>query len=143
MEAGEQTEERTHSMSSEVRDKSIKEEESTRQKEHYETESDSPPVEFEDPMYEFMQEAKIEEEYAEMTQEQEEELASQLTPREQAEYREMKEFYHIQAEESGQGMELWSAIIKSRAKWHAPGLPPDLIQQIVREEPDVSKWDIG
>ena len=37
-------------------------------------------------------------------------------------------FYRIQADESGQGMELWLAIIKSRAKWHAPGLPPDLIQ---------------
>ena len=55
----------------------------------------------------------------------------------------MKEFYHIQAEESGQGMELQLAMIKSRAKWHTPGLPPDLIQQIVKEEPDVSKQDIG
>ena len=54
----------------------------------------------------------------------------------------MIEFYPIQAEESGQGMELWSAMIKSRAKQHAPGLPPDLIQQIVKEEPDVSKQDI-
>ena len=34
-------------------------------------------------------------------------------------------------------------MIKSRAKWHIPGLPPDLIQQIVKEEPDVSKQDIG
>ena len=82
VETGEQTEERTHSMSSEVRDKSIKEDESTQQKEHYETKSDDPPIEFEDPLYKFMQEAEIEEEYAEMTQEQEEECASQLTPRE-------------------------------------------------------------
>ena len=79
---GEQTEERTHSMSLEARDKSVKENESTQQKEHYETESDNPPIEFEDPMYELMQEAEIEKEYTEMTQEQEEELASQLTPRE-------------------------------------------------------------
>ena len=78
-------------------------------------------------MYEFMQEVEIEE-YTEMTREQEEELASQLTPWEQAKYREMKEFYRIQAEESGQGMELRLAMIKSRAKWCAPGLPPDLMQ---------------
>ena len=63
----EQTEERTHSMSSEARDKSVKKDESTQQKEHYETESDNPPIEFEDLMYEFMQEVEIEEEYAEMT----------------------------------------------------------------------------
>ena len=55
----------------------------------------------------------------------------------------MKEFYHIQADKSGQGMELWSAVIKSRAKWHAPGLPPDLIEWIVKEEPDASKQDVG
>ena len=54
-------------LSSEVRDESIKEDESTQQKEHYETESDDPLIEFEDPMYEFMQEAEIEEEYAKMT----------------------------------------------------------------------------
>ena len=80
VETGEQTEERTCSMSSEVRDESVKEDKSTQQKEHYKTESDNPPFEFEDPMYEFMQEAEIEEEYTEMTQEQEEEFASQLTP---------------------------------------------------------------
>ena len=34
-------------------------------------------------------------------------------------------------------------MIKSRAKWRAPGLPPDLIQRIVKEEPDASKQDIG
>ena len=55
----------------------------------------------------------------------------------------MKEFYHIQTDESGQGMELWSAMIKSRAKWCTPGLPPDLIQWIVKEEPNASKQDIG
>ena len=80
VEAGEQTEERACSMSLEARDKPVKENESTQQEERYETESDDPPIEFQDPMYEFMQEAEIEEEYAEMTQEQEEEFASQLTP---------------------------------------------------------------
>ena len=94
-------------------------------------------------MYELMQEEEIEEGYTEMTPEQEEELASHLTPRERAKYREMKEFYHIQVGKSGQGMELWSAVIKLRAKQCAPGLPPDLIQQIVKEEPDASKQDIG
>ena len=78
-----------------------------------------------------------------MTPEQEEELALQLTPQERAEYREMKEFYRIQADKSGHGMELRSAVIKSRAKWHTPRLPPDLIQWIVKVEPDASKQDIG
>ena len=62
-----QTEERMHSMSSEARDESVKEDESTQQKEHFETESDNLPIEFEDPMYEFMQEVEIEEEYTEIT----------------------------------------------------------------------------
>ena len=82
VETGEQTEERTHSISSEDRDKSDKEDESTQQREHYQTKSDNPPIGFEDPMYKFMQGAEIEEEYAEMAREQEEELASQLTPQE-------------------------------------------------------------
>ena len=69
-------------MSLEARDKSVKKDESTQQKGHYKTESDNPPIEFEDPMYELMQEEELEEEYTEMTPEQEEELASQLTPQE-------------------------------------------------------------
>ena len=129
-------------MSSEVRGKSAEKDKSTQQEEHYETKSDDPPTEFEDPVYELMQEVEIEEECTEMTPEQEEELASQLT-RERAKYREMKEFYPIQADESGQGMELQSTVIQSRARRHALGLPPDLIQQIVKEEPDASKQDIG
>ena len=40
-----------------------------RRKEHYETESDDAPVEFEDPMYELMQEEEMEKEYEEMTPE--------------------------------------------------------------------------
>ena len=62
----EQTEERTHSMSSEARDESVKKDESTQQEEYNETESDKPSIEFEDPMYKFMQEVEIEE-YTEMT----------------------------------------------------------------------------
>ena len=75
-----QAEEKPHSMSSEARDKSAKKDESTQQNEHYETESDNPSIEFKDPMYELMQKEEIEEEYTEMTLEQEEELASQLRP---------------------------------------------------------------
>ena len=55
----------------------------------------------------------------------------------------MKEFYCIQADEVGQGMELRSAMIKARANQCAPGLPPDLIQRIIKEEPDTSRQDIG
>ena len=82
-------------------------------------------------------------EYQEMTSEQEEELISQLTPRERAEYREMKEYYQLQASETEQRMELRSALIKEKARWHAPGLPMDLIQQMVKEESDMTKQDIG
>ena len=66
----------------------------------------------------------------------------QLTPRKKAEYREMKEYYQLQAGETRQGMELRSAEIKEKARQHAPGLPMDLIQQMVKEEPDVTKQDI-
>ena len=55
----------------------------------------------------------------------------------------MSDFYHTQADVTGQGMELRSTMIKVRAKQWAPGLPTDLIQRIVKEEPDLSKWDIG
>ena len=75
----EQAEEKPHSMSSEARDESVKKDKSTQQKEHYNTKSDNSPIEFEDPIYELMQEEEIEEEYTEMTPEQKEELASQLT----------------------------------------------------------------
>ena len=43
----------------ETRDEStIGKDKSTKKGEHYETESDDPPVEFKDPMYKFMQEEK-------------------------------------------------------------------------------------
>ena len=47
-----------------------------KKEEHYETESYDPPVEFEDPMYELMQEEELEEEYGEITLEQETEMIS-------------------------------------------------------------------
>ena len=86
-----------------------------KEEEHYETESFDPPVESGDPMFELMQE-ELEAEYDEMTLEQEREMTSQLMPRERAEYREMTEFYQVQASMTGQGMELRSEMIKERAK---------------------------
>ena len=77
-------------------DESEKRDEPTEQEET-EDESDTPPVEFEDQMYELMQETEMATEYQEMTAEWEEELVSQLTLREKAEYREMREYYQLQA----------------------------------------------
>ena len=54
----------------------------------------------------------------------------------------MKEYYQLQARETEQGMELRLAEIKEKARWRAPGLPIDLIQQVMKEEPDVTKKDI-
>ena len=67
-------------------------------------------------------------EYQEITSEEEEELVLQLTPRERAEYQEMKEYCQLQAGETEQRMELRSAVIKEKARWCTPGLPVDLIQ---------------
>ena len=108
-------------------DKSEKRDELTEQEET-EDESDAPPVEFEDQMYELMQEMEMATEYQEMTAEWEQELVSQLTLREKAKYREMREYYQLQAKETEQGMELRSAEIKEKARRCAPGLPMDLIQ---------------
>ena len=147
VEVDELAEKKSHELSPEVRDGSKRKDESERkdkptQQEETENESDTPPIEFEDQMYEFMQEAEMMTEYQEMTPEQEEELILQLTPRERAEYQEMKKYYQLQASETEQGMELRSAVIKETARRRAPGLPMDLIQQIVKEESDVTKWDI-
>ena len=67
------------------KDESEKKDEPTEQEET-EDEGDTPPIEFEDQMYELMQETQMMTEYQEMTSEWEEELVSQLTPREEAEY---------------------------------------------------------
>ena len=66
-------------------------------------------------MFELMQE-ELEEEYDDMTPEQEREMISQLMPRERAEYQQMTKFYQVQASMTGQGMELRSEMIKERAK---------------------------
>ena len=62
-----------------------------------------PPVEFKDPLYELMEGQEMEEEYAQMTLEEEETIIAQLTPQERAEHQEISEFYQIQAATSGQG----------------------------------------
>ena len=63
------------------KDKSEKRDEPTEQEET-EDESDTPPIEFEDQIYELMQETEDQE----VTSEWEEELVSQLTLREKAKY---------------------------------------------------------
>ena len=113
------------------------------EEEQYNTESFDLPMEFEDPMFELMEGKELEEEYNEMTLEQEEEIIAQLTPRETVEHREMTEVYQVQASVTGQGMEIRSKMIQERAKQKALGLPPDILQRIIKEEPDVTKRDIG
>ena len=93
-------------------DKSSAEEE----EEQYDTGSFDSPVEFEDPMFELMEGKELEEEYNEMTLEQEEEIIAQLTPREKVEHWEMTEFYQVQASVTGQDMEIRSEMIQKRAK---------------------------
>ena len=115
VEVDEPAEKKSHKTSPEVRDESERKDESTQQ-EKTETESDNPPTEFEDQMYELMQEAEMMTEYQGMTSEQEEELILQLTPRERAEYWEMREYYQLQASETEQRMELRSAVIKEKAR---------------------------
>ena len=118
METSRQTEETLQGQAEKAKDESIdkKDESSTiKEEEHYEAESYDPPVEFEDPIFELMQE-ELEEEYDDMTPEQEREMISQLMPRERAEYWEMTKFYQVQASVTGQEMELRSEMIKERAK---------------------------
>ena len=40
-------------------------------------------------------------------------------------------------------MEIRSKMIQERAKQKAAGLPLDVLQRIIKEEPDVTKRDIG
>ena len=118
METGEHTEKTSQDQAEKTKDElTVKMDESSvgKEEEHYETASYDPPVEFEDPMFELMQEEELEE-YDKMSPEQEREMTSQLTPRERAEYREMTEFYQVQASVTNQEMELRSEMIKERAK---------------------------
>ena len=54
----------------------------------------------------------------------------------------MKEYYQLQVREMEQGMKLRSAEIKEKARWCAPGLLMDLLQQVMKEESHVTKQDI-
>ena len=54
----------------------------------------------------------------------------------------MREYYQLQAEETKQGMELRLAEIKEKARQCTPGLLIDLIQQVMKEELDIARWDI-
>ena len=117
METGRQTGKTSQRQAEKAKDKSKdkKDESSTeKEEEHYEVKGYDPPVEFEDPMFELMQQ-ELEQEYDDMTPEQDREMISQLTPRERAEYQEMTEFYQVQASMTAQGMELRSEMIE-RAK---------------------------
>ena len=81
METGGQTGKMSQRQAEKAKDKSKDKDEScTEKEEHYEVESYDLPVEFQDPMFELMQE-ELEEEYDDMTLEQEREMISQLTPR--------------------------------------------------------------
>ena len=70
VEVGEQAGVMSHGTATGARDKSIiGKDESTKEGECYENESNDAPVEFEDPMYKLMQEEEMEKEYEEMTPE--------------------------------------------------------------------------
>ena len=125
METGRQTAETSQRQAEKVKDKSRDEKDKSsaeKEEEHYEVESYDPPMQFEDPMFELLQE-ELEEEYDDITPEQEREMISQPTPKERAEYWEMTRFYQVQASVTSQGMQLRSEMIKERAKQQAPGLP--------------------
>ena len=83
VEVDEPAEKKSHETSPEVRDKSERKDESSQQEET-EIESDTPPIEFEDQMYELMQEAEMTAEYQEMTLEQEEELIFTINTKEKS-----------------------------------------------------------
>ena len=104
METSGQTGKTSQRQAEKVKDESEdkKDESSTeRENEHYEVKSYDLPVEFEDPMFELMQE-ELGEEYDDMTLEEEREVISQLTLRERAEYREITKFYQVQSCMTGQ-----------------------------------------
>ena len=93
-----------------------------------------PIVNFEDPLYKLSQSYEIESEYEDMTIKQEAVEVRTLTPREQAKYRELKQFHqhqvHLTKKKTG-----ISTIIKERTHAKTPGIPTDLIRRHVWEEP--------
>ena len=96
-------------------------------------EEGQPVVEFEDQSYELAQTYQLEDEYQDMTAEQEAAEVQTLMPWEQAEYREMTKLHQRQAEMERKIMGL-SHIIKERMKAKTPGIPVDLIQRSVEPE---------
>ena len=96
-------------------------------------EEDQPVVDFEDQSYELAQTYQLEDEYQDMTAEQEAAEVQMLTPREQAEYQEMMKLHRQQAEMEKRMMGL-SHIVKERMKARTPGIPVDLIQRSVEPE---------
>ena len=76
----------------------------------------------------------MEPEYEDLTPEQEEAKVKTMTPREQAEYRELKQFHQHQAE-SNKEMTGMSKIIQEWTNAWPPGIPTDLIRWHVQVEP--------
>ena len=99
-----------------------------------EPEDEPSMVEFEDPVYELSQTYEMESKYESMTVEQEAAEVQDLSPTEQAEYRELTRFHKRQADMEKR-MTAVSKIIKERTKARAPGLPIDLIERNVQLEP--------
>ena len=111
-------------------EESEKESESTHQQTNKE---DQLVVEFEDQAYKIDQMYQLEQEYHEMTLEQEAEAVQALIPLEQAEHRELTMLHRRQAKMEKEIMGL-SQIVKERAKTKAPRLPIDLVQRSVKTE---------
>ena len=76
---------------------------------------------------------QLEDEYQDMTAEQEAAEVQMLTPQEQAEYWEMTKLHRQQAEMEKKMMGL-SHIVKERIKARTQGIPVDLIQRSVEPE---------
>ena len=98
------------------------------------TDGEEPLIDFEDPLCELSQSYEMEPEYRDMTPEQEAAKVKTMTPREQAEYHKLKQFYRHQVELNKEitGM---SKIIKEQTNAQTPGIPTDLVKWHVREEP--------
>ena len=99
-----------------------------------ELKDESTMIEFEDPVYELSQTYEMEPEYEGMTMEQEAAKVQDLSPIEQAEYRELTRF-HKQEADIEKRITGVSKIIKERTKARAPGLPIDQIERNVQVEP--------
>ena len=84
-----------------MKDKSPSKKDKAPKPDKFEQEEYEPPVEFEDPLSKLMEGQEMEEEYTQMTLEEEEAIIAQLTPWKRAEHQEMSEFNQIQAATTG------------------------------------------